>query len=137
MDVYRLMEAYRDMLEESAAGPKPHIDAYDEADGHWNRHVLPETILPKVVWELLWEEAGMPLMTPERVERREQLIYRRPFDFEHDSGSQLSYFSSVTAGTVRQLLAEGFLFPDRRSKYAPSVLKVAHGGCVYERCAKK
>ena len=123
-DVYRLMEAYRNMLEESAAGPEPHIDAYDEADGHWDRRILPESILPKVVWELLWESRGAPLMTPERAERREQLIYGRPFDFEHYSASQLCYFSSVTAGTVRQLLAEGFLFPDRRSECAPSVLEM-------------
>lgn len=77
-DDYSLMGAYRDALEESAAGSGPEpdlrIDAYDESDEHWDYHILPETILPKAVWELLWRSVGAPLMTPERAERREAFI---------------------------------------------------------------
>lgn len=127
-DIYRLMKAYRDALEESAAGsgtePDLRIDAYDESDGHWDYYLLPESILPKVVWEVLWKSEEAPLMTPERAERREQLIYGRHFDFENYSGDQLSYFPSITADAVRRLLAEGFLSPERKHEYAPSVLEM-------------
>lgn len=56
-----------------------------------------------------------------RIECREQLIFERRYDASNYARDGLSYFDSITAATVKELLEEGLLEPDRNSYFAPSV----------------